>query len=346
MEKRETSSNVPDFPYHPERRLTIRTHVPPEPFGPGHYKEDAPRPMVPAPKYKTNLEWCLQNPPVETPPPEDLIVYTLCIVGEVACKPGRKVQLVSCYIEGAKDNLYIAKIYDALYCESGGEDITWWSDLRYAREASAYQDLGDADLDGKYTPKYFGSWTFDLPAPQQRNPTRPVRMIIIEYIPGPSICEILDGDLASRIPREGRLGVMAEIAEMWVQLKKAGVQHDDMAPRNVMLRGLDLEQKGTYKLKPVLIDLEMSLALGRDSCRYGLSQDPLASHPKYWLGLRCPEEWHAWVPEPESSKDASWRAWVLRIFEGREFATDEIWEEMWEERIREDAASNTTTGRI
>ncbi|GAW23872.1 hypothetical protein ANO14919_134490 [Xylariales sp. No.14919] len=61
-------------------------------------------------------------------------------------------------------------------------DFVWQADMDYSREAAAYNHLEAAmklQLPG-FAPRYYGSWTFELPVTGNRR--RAVRLILIEYI--------------------------------------------------------------------------------------------------------------------------------------------------------------------
>lgn len=107
------------FPYHPGLELSIKRHIPPEPFaGPSFLESAAPRPTARDPRggpYRTPLEWCLDFPPTDTKPAKDPEVRRLHVVDQVACGAERAAQVVRCYLDDTKGTTYIAKMFDALY---------------------------------------------------------------------------------------------------------------------------------------------------------------------------------------------------------------------------------------
>ncbi|KAH7324517.1 hypothetical protein B0I35DRAFT_424367 [Stachybotrys elegans] len=317
-----------EFPYRKGLQLTIKAHVPPGPFGLGFQQKCVPRPGF-TPKYEKKLDWCLKHSPVETEPPENTVVRTLHITEEIACKPYRSAQVVGCYLDGVTERLFVAKIYDALWYNSNTDDVTLCSDSRYSREAAAYEAIQKVRLDGIYSPQYHGSWAFDLPVPGRENLTRPVRMTITEKIDGLSQYDVLNMNLTSRIPPKDRLEILAITAEIWSELEYYGIRHNDMAPRNVMLEELNLKDPAMYKLPKIyLIDFETShLLYHKDSERRPGLEGSSPRHPKYWLGKYCPEEWLAWVPEPQRSDPDAWKSWVLQLWDDAEYTKVEFLED-------------------
>ncbi|KAH7271775.1 hypothetical protein B0J15DRAFT_522693 [Fusarium solani] len=162
----------PDFPYHNGLTLTIRPHVPPPPFGLTGYTRGLERQEAPQEEVAKfpQSEWCLRNPVVETAPHLDVIEeQMLKIVGCIACKDGRGAQVVRCQVGHDLSNVYVAKIYDPLYYSFSDPDfgtpvdVTYRADQDYSREAAAFEDLKADGADGRFSPKYYGAWTFDMP---------------------------------------------------------------------------------------------------------------------------------------------------------------------------------------
>ncbi|KAF7548840.1 hypothetical protein G7Z17_g6798 [Cylindrodendrum hubeiense] len=171
----------PGFPYHRGLDLAIQRHNAPPPFGPGYIggseREESHTPPM---REVTQSEWCLQHPPEESPSSHpDTTLHTLHVVDEVACKDGHGAQVVRCYLDEDENQVYVAKIYDALYYSfsyySAPVDVTWVADQDYRRETAAYEDLQQAGVDGLLTPKYYGSWTSDI-ALLDSNATRSSRI--------------------------------------------------------------------------------------------------------------------------------------------------------------------------
>ncbi|OAA62532.1 Protein kinase-like domain protein [Niveomyces insectorum RCEF 264] len=270
---------TPAFPYRAGCSLAIRRHVPPPPFGRGYVRGDHHRPRADRGSRPdaTQTEWCLAFPPQDnplSPPHPDASVRTLHIVDQIACRDkigsddGHGAQVVRCRWGDNDDNnddgkpggpttYYVAKIYDALYYrlhewDGDTSDVTYTADRDYAVEAAAYERLCGAGVNGRYSPVYYGSWTFDVPVPAvsaSRKPPksaqhpqrpslahRPVRMILMEWIPGVSMQSYLDTNKIDELSPTRRLDILAKAMEATSYLEFHGVMHSDFAPRNVLVK--------------------------------------------------------------------------------------------------------------
>ena len=183
----------PDFPYHRGLNLSIRPHRPPPPFGITGYCKGPERQESPpaALRLSTHSDWCLQHPPADTSTDSNSSGHQLHVIDEIACEDGRGPQLIRCHLDENDDQIYAAKIFDPLcysYYPPDGDfgdptDVTWLADQDYSRECAAYEDLSKAGVDGILVPKYYGSWTFNMALLHPQH-VRPVRMILVEWIPG------------------------------------------------------------------------------------------------------------------------------------------------------------------
>lgn len=120
------------------------------------------------------------------------------------------------------------------------------AETAYGQEAAAYLLLGKAGLAGTIAPKYFGSWTFNLPVIRQnsaRSTTRPVRLVLMEYLDGSTIqnhyvknkSDSLAKPDASHMPEEYRLEVLGQILEGQVSQLRAGVYKGQIHAENVII---------------------------------------------------------------------------------------------------------------
>ncbi|KAM0417380.1 hypothetical protein ACHAPT_012614 [Fusarium lateritium] len=269
-------------------------------------------------------EWCLRNPLAETPPhPDAAKTQTLCIIDGIACKDGRGSQVVRCYLGDDKDHSYVAKIYDPLYYSYADRDwdsptdVTYKAGEDYSREAAAFEDLKAAGADGHFAPKYYGSWTFDMPlpgAPLSGAPElRPVRLVLIEWVEGADLWSIMERDGANdgfhTVPPEKRLEIFAKAEEAKAKLTFYGVQHRDFAPRNIMLVDQESES-GSPKV--LLIDLNQSVCVNRPNFRdrdYWKTK-PLPVSPRHILLGGPPLDFLQWLPQPHTSDVAVFNGWL------------------------------------
>ncbi|KAJ4316478.1 hypothetical protein N0V84_007834 [Fusarium piperis] len=307
-----------DFPYHEGLTLTIRPHVPPPPFGLSGYTRGEGRKLAPEEEVAKFLksEWCLRNPPAETHPhPDAAETQTLKIIQAIACKNGRGAQIVRCHL-GDDDRSYVAKIYDPLYYPvAGPADVAYLADQDYSREAAAFEDLMAAGVDGQFTPKYYGSWTFHIPLPGTSE-LRPVRLVLLEWLDGVDLWSIMERDgRVNRglhtIPPKERLEIFARAAEADMNVKFHGVLHRDFAPRNVMI--VVSATDGSPTLRVVLIDFNRSICVNRPNYqnRQFYVQESLPVSPRYrWWG-GCPNEFSQWVPDPHRSDAAVFNGWLV-----------------------------------
>lgn len=230
----------PPFPYVGGAQLRIRRHVPPLPFGSRHYTGPEPRKPLPSniytrfqDQYKTPSRLCLAHPPLETPPHPKQTVHTLKILDQIACGDTRGPQVVTCRIN-RQEVVRVAKIFDPLYYDFEDDfDPTYYADSHYSAEATAYSKIHEKGLDGKFTPKYEGSFTFDMPLLDGQH--RPVRMVLMEYIPHPTVKALIDTGSMEAIPAELRLRALVRATEAIVWLEYNGITHNDFFPRNVLI---------------------------------------------------------------------------------------------------------------
>jgi hypothetical protein len=191
----------PSLPYVPGAKLRIHRHIPPKPFGRGYPLRDNERlPVLRRMLRQTTLvDLCLSNPPLEgTIQPEQS--RELEVIEQLAAEDGRGPQVFVCRLDDGQET-YVAKAYDPMYYGFRDPviphfpwDVTHEADGDYSREAAAYGQIeATQGFSGTEVPKYYGSWTFDLPITLRLGTVaRPVRMILMEHIHGHD--EISGGD--------------------------------------------------------------------------------------------------------------------------------------------------------
>ncbi|KAG8157937.1 hypothetical protein KVR01_012209 [Diaporthe batatas] len=185
-------------------------------------------------------------------------------------RDGAHAQVVQCTVEGIQGQL-VAKIFDPLYRWEGMDwDIGWspvgLTESEWSREAAAYTRIEEMikkqGFDGRCTPRFEGCWSFDVPyelelvsnsaagtatrgKQQQKSSdealrrtikvTRNVRLLLMEYIPGDSILQLLETREYKKIPTEVRMDLVAQAAEAESALRHIRVSHGDPASRNVVV---------------------------------------------------------------------------------------------------------------
>ncbi|KND87795.1 hypothetical protein TOPH_07625 [Tolypocladium ophioglossoides CBS 100239] len=316
----------PDLPYHSGLDLCIRRHIPPPPFGStGYYKGEERQESLPQPiRAVTQSEWCLQHPPADTPPHPDATVHNLRVIDQVACEDGRGAQVLRCCLDQDEARVYVAKIFDPLYYSYADRgfgtavDVTWLADQQYSREAAGYEDLEKAGVDGVLVPKYYGSWTFDMPLLGSPVVMRPVRMVLMEWLQGVSMSSLIESNQVSRTPPVQRLNILAAAMEVECKIFFHGVRHGDFAPRNIMLVGSYMEAQAP---RVFLVDLNNSSCLTRPRCRWKGIGATRPISPRYRFWRACDNEFLAWVPEPHRSRRQVFTGWLKVHWEhSKEFA--------------------------
>lgn len=205
----------------------------------------------------------------------------------------------------------MAKVFDGVdypLVDRMGTDCMSLADRDYSREAAAYQNMPQ-DLQGSIVPRYFGSWTFSTEtviSGRHRN----VRLILIEYIDGDCMLDILKRaelktdqrgtyetpSIDNRLlpPESERIDVLAFVIEAEITLFHAGIRHRDIAPRNVMILH--------SPLRVVLIDFNSAIVLkhykyGRMYLETIAGTLPISPVERYWYSDMFDDEFGQWVPE-------------------------------------------------
>lgn len=330
----ESLSTNPPLPYKPGAKIQISTHTPPAAYG-GQYKnhdtvrkrvrgivDEFGQPQV------DHVSFVLSNPPVETAAAPDSKSHVLIldrIISHTPTEQGGGAFVVSCHLDSRESCLYVAKIYDGLGYRlsepedgwSDGFDCMYLADMHYGCEAAAYQNI-PSRFQGDIVPRYHGSWTFSLPVGSGSGSVRlrPVRMILIEHIEGQSMRQMILGamrdmpdssgrrtDYSLLPPEEQRLEVLGRLIEAEMTIWwYAGVRHNDVSPRNVMV---STETPGA-PLRVVLIDFNLAHVLKlseegqRSLARLRWQPGTLPPSPIqcYWPGpFTCESSFGGWVPE-------------------------------------------------
>ncbi|KAF4445778.1 Protein kinase-like domain protein [Fusarium austroafricanum] len=308
----------PELPYCRGLSLAIRAHIPPPPFGFAYVKDAAPRPLA----HWTDLdgmtqsEWCFQHPPINTPSQPGATVRYLHVLDEVACCDGRGAQVLRCSLSDSHDDrVYVAKIYDPLYYAyvESIDDVTWKADRDYGCEAAAYEELKKADVDGMLVPKYYGSWTFNMAHPARPQATRPVRMILMEWIPNSVTMQHLqEQGISARISPQHRLDILAKAMEVFSEMEFYGVKHEDFAPRNVLLVGPEIESRMPGVM---LFDFNMSAVYSRPTCKRRRDESKLPISPQYLFWGESPTEFYEWTPNSHRSRRPIFLGWLKSCWE-------------------------------
>lgn len=232
---------------------------------------------------ETITERYLRHRPRETMPHhEDRTTRRLEIVRQIRVRDGAYSQVVQCHVDGIQGPL-VAKIFDPLYGHDDveldeGRSPVGFIESDWSREAAAYTKIKEEGLDGRYTPRFEGCWSFDTPyelelvssnsaaghvstaditttggrqsgsSGEERHRessdelvrrtikvTRNVRLVLMEYIPGESILNLLKSGDYNKIPAKVRMDLVAQVAEAESALWYIRVSHGDFHSRNVVI---------------------------------------------------------------------------------------------------------------
>lgn len=327
----------PTCPYLPGFEVEIKAHTPPPPFG-GRCYGRGTRPSLPDAWLKsvTQTKLVLTYPPLETAAPSMPMAAQLTITESLAIGCSRGPQLVVCSItpktSGATPFTAVAKVFDPLYYSFSDNlvsmpvDVVRMADQDYSREADAYEYLRKVGQTGLFTPKYFDSWTFNLPiSHEDKTYPRPVRLVLMEYLNGTSIKDLYAQNSpapnieldALHLDKEYRLGVLARLLEGVVRQKHAGLDQRDLAPRNVILVPKIQEKPGSSQPPPRVVLVDYNNAIVYEKTTYGaipVSKLPRNPMEVYWT--ESLPEFAGWIPLEWYSNPRLRQEWLRDQFGG------------------------------
>lgn len=243
----------PANPYKKGQILEIRKHSACAPFG-----QDYPN-YEGIPEYAserelrltTLVELCLDRPAPRGETAVDQKPQTLEILKEIRSGDGSGAQIVVCRFSGSQEDL-VAKIYDPLYYgfadrmwSDRPRDVTFDAHMDYCREVAAYSELNGM-LGGKEIPKYYGSWTFQLPLelPGSKSTKRDIRLVLMEYVRGTQMTYLSP----ESVPEAVGMEIVTKLVEVRAKIQFAGVEHGDVSQRNIMvcLAGPDIVERVAF----------------------------------------------------------------------------------------------------
>ena len=226
----DTGMKLP-LPYITGWKFTARQHNPPPPtrVTPGSCLNDDVGYLEW--KEMNPVERCLQHPPLEGS--YGSFSLDLQIRGTLRAGDDHNDQVVVVDVltedSHLKGQSIVAKIYDPLYFydDDGYVNSLACVDKHYTHEAGIYAAL--SDLQGSMIPRYYGSFSIDIPI--DSSTMRSVRLILIELIPGLSMRD-LD---PSEFSREERQSIMKSLVDFETLLYTRDILWSDTHPRNVIL---------------------------------------------------------------------------------------------------------------
>jgi serine/threonine protein kinase len=199
------------------------------------------------------LDRCLLHPPAPGATGDSTI--QLKIVDLVRAGDRHCAQLVTVQMDHVPptkglpihENL-LAKFYDPLYFNHEQDDVDpfLFTNQDYSIETAIYNKV--PFLQGTIIPRFYGLFTLELPVPE-KSTTRPVRLILMERVPGKSMDQLRPKDYS----QSERQDIMKVIIDAESLLYTHGVWHKDVHPRNVMLV-IDGSSVETPRPRVVIID--------------------------------------------------------------------------------------------
>ena len=149
----------------------------------------------------------------------------------------------------------MVKIYDGVdypLVDYRGCDCMYLADRDCSCEAVTYQSISLC-LQGSTVSRYFGSWTFSVET-SVAGRHRCVHLILLEHVDGDCMldmvlrtkgvtrttqqaatCDTIPVNYRLLSPESERLDVLASIIEAEIALFKAGIIHQDVTPRDVLI---------------------------------------------------------------------------------------------------------------
>lgn len=229
--------------------------------------------------------------------------------------PGQQFEVQVSNCASSLPNSLVAKFYDPLYFDHQQDDADPFLcvDCAYSHEAAAYVTL--KELQGSVIPKYYGSYTLDLPAHSGggQEQCRQVRLILIEWVQDSMSMDKLDSKYFSQTERQT---LMKAIVDTESAIYNHGIHHRDVHPRNVMIASPQRPSRVSF------IDFGKS-SFKEPQCPQCSSGAPIPPL------LRWHGKWHrhfsfcAWI-------DWDWQSWLQCTYGDIGNAITECMKEDWE----------------
>ena len=301
----EPSSSGVSYPYSGVTELHIRSHEPPKPreldgwVADSKYAKEYQRE-----KELTSLQQlCIKRTPATCGSIGDA-TPSLKILDSIRTGIGQAAQIAKVVVAGIADGFPIcAKFYDPYLWGLGDCDSDPFRDVdgMYGRETAAYIKL--SALYGTVIPRYYGSFTCDLPLD---GGFRSVRLILMEYVEGVSMGSF-DFEGGDELPQSTRQNIMMKVIEAESAISAEGVNHNDLAPRNVLLGSSDPDELQSSALRVAIIDFGIA-SFGY----YGPQYDKPVSPILRWnrnSRLRGNFGAYGWI-------DWDWPSWTENVWAG------------------------------
>ncbi|KAF3481452.1 uncharacterized protein GIQ15_04211 [Arthroderma uncinatum] len=313
----------PPLPYFPGQEFTVRSHIPPPPTsidclpGPESHEEW---------QKKSPLERCFTNPPSPGADGDQLV--SLIVSKEIRLEDNHNSQLVIVDVldvtpsiaQGPqKATTVLAKFYDPLYQDhrQDDEDPFLAVEHDYTHEAAAYTAL--SELQGTVIPKYYGSFTLELPIDNYET-KRLVRLILLELVEGVPMRN-LD---PKKVSQQQRKEMMKGVIDAETAIYSCYILHCDTHPRNVIINSdpesnrkvtlIDFDRARKYPdacIRPEFVKLV---------CLPGPASPLLRWHRLRWPGVQS--EFDGWI-------DWDWQTWLEENYSDPQGTLTREMKEFW-----------------
>ena len=306
-----TGASKPSLPYLAGRHLALRSHHPPVPTTGSRlltFQLARERESI------HPLDRCLRHPPLQGKDGQD--TAEVQITRAIRAENNHCAQVVSIRVQSSssdqlpKDRDLVAKIYDPLYFDHDQDDVDpfLYTEYAYTHETAAYGAL--SALQGGIIPKYFGSFSIELRA--RENPSRFVRLILVELIPGKTMLQLISANLS----QPNRQSLMKAVIDAESLIYTHNIWHMDVRPSNILV--CDSTKVG----RVVIIDFGQC-AVGRHPLPFlhqeylpNVSISPLLR----WREPRA--SFQAWI-------DWEWIPWLERVYASTRASITENMKSLW-----------------
>lgn len=302
----------PPVPYVKGWRITAASHIPPPPTRVTRHCFVNDKASKLEYRELDPVDRCLRHPPLPGSSGSssiDLEIYDTLRVGH---EHNSQVFIVDILRSDpplrdlGEGQRVVAKVYDPLYYDDDEGYLNPFRcvDADYTHEAAAYEFL--PDLQGKKIPKYYGSFSLEIPV--GISATRSVRLLLIEFIPGTTLRD-LD---PKNVSRSDRQRIMKSVVDFDTSLYKKDIVLQDSHPRNFIL--VDRAQSDRQEIV-VFIDFG-DVLFGRTSF---YSTDPdveRKSFPGTYISPLL--RWHTCHRRASKFRDWidwNWQRWLEEVYE-------------------------------
>ncbi|KAJ5713046.1 uncharacterized protein N7483_010227 [Penicillium malachiteum] len=220
------SPERPPLPYTKGWRFTVQSHVPPPPTPVIHENLRYTDSDFDKLERLSPIDFCLLLPPL---PGEkgsntlDLEIVDLIAVGEPRNCQVFTVKALQGISEKPLPSILLAKVYDPLYFD---DTNYWMAGYRFMDRSYTHETLASSEN------TTYGSYSVDISIETPKGIiARPVRLILIEYIPGTDMQKVTP----SNFSQEDRQQIMKNIVDIETSIHAKNILLCDCCPRNIIL---------------------------------------------------------------------------------------------------------------